>query len=113
MTLDRLQRCCSYSLVGVVIGYAIAFSGGDAFAQTPCSPGQVCIHEIPTLKPHPGNPFGKLIRELQKLYPKAIHQLEREDPQAIEKLRQLDPQTLQRLQQLAPNSRQQLQQYAQ
>lgn len=114
MTLDRLQGCCKYSLLGVVIGGAIASSGGYAFAQTPspsCPPGQVCIREKPPLPPHGPNPPARIIRieELVKRYPQAIRQLQQEDPQAIQKLRQNDQQTVIRLQQLEPNSIQQIQ----
>ncbi|MBD2775688.1 hypothetical protein [Iningainema tapete] len=116
MTLARTYRCFSYTLVGVVIGYAIASWGEYAFAQNPCLPGQPCVIPPASYKPIKPNPPARLpsrlLEQLQKLNPQAIQQLQREDPQAIEKLRQLDPHTLQRLQQLAPNSRQQLQQYA-
>jgi len=120
MTQERLQGYWKYSLVGaLVIGGAIAFSDGHAFAQSynNCPGGQLCQ---PIVNPQPvwhrpGQPFRRIppreLEELEKRYPQAIRQLQHEDPQAVEKLKQLDPETVERLERLAPNSRQQLQRY--
>ena len=71
MTLNHLPGCCTYKLLGtLVIGYAIAFSGGDAFAQTPspsCLPGRVCIREIPSLQPHRANPPARRRQKRQAI----------------------------------------------
>ena len=87
MTLDHLQGCWKYRLVGVVIGCAIASWGGYAFAQL-VPPGLPCVRQTdPPPKWHPPEPYRR-------------------------PLRRLDPETVDKLQQLAPNSRQQLQRYA-
>lgn len=107
MTLARIHKCCSYSLVGVVIGYAIASSGGYAIAQTICLPGQECRRPQIIVSPHRPNPVA--IEILLELYPETLQQLQQEDPQAIQKLMDNDLETVQKLQILAPNLDQQLQ----
>ncbi|MBD2775687.1 hypothetical protein [Iningainema tapete] len=110
MTLARIHKCCSYSLVGVVIGYAIAFSEGYAIAQTVCLPGQECRRPLLIPPSHPPNLWTKRpIWILLELYPEAIQQLQQEDPQAIQKLIDDDLETVQKLQILVPNLSQQLQ----
>ncbi|WP_414581715.1 hypothetical protein [Scytonema sp. PCC 10023] len=116
MTQVRLQGWWKFRLVGaLMIGGAIASSGGYTLAQTPCLPGEVCLIEPPAIGPHQPQPSASIwekIRELWRLYPQAIQQLQQDDPQAIQKLQQLEPETLQKLERLAPNSTQQLQLYA-
>jgi hypothetical protein len=110
----------------LMIGGAIASSGGYAFAQKPiplptCIPSPInpCTvlpsETLTPKKPHPKPRIlpPQLVREILKLYPQAIRELQKDEPHAVQKLRQGDPATLQKLQQLAPDSTLQLQPYLQ
>ncbi|MDF5718764.1 MAG: hypothetical protein PUP93_34085, partial [Rhizonema sp. NSF051] len=105
-------KLCKYILVGVLlIGGAIASSGGYAFAQSWCLEGQSCAPPIILRHPQPGDrgiPQG-VLEDLQQSNPQAIRHLQQEDAQALEKLAQFDRQTVNRLEQLVPNSTQRLQ----
>lgn len=114
-------------MCSLILGGAIASSGGYALAQIPIklppppcipSPSNPCTvipSNLPIKDPPhpPAKPPAELLRTIFKLYPQAIQDLQKDDPHAVQKLRHGDPATLQKLQQLAPDSTLQLQPYLQ
>ncbi|MBD2451935.1 hypothetical protein H6G76_33410 [Nostoc sp. FACHB-152] len=114
---SQMQKYCLMGLMNVLmVGGAIASSGGYAFAQSQLLQRSLCIPS-PTnlcnfyryLYKDGGHSPAMEIDLILILYPQAIEELKREDPFAVQRLRVGDLATIQRLEQLAPGSTQGLQ----
>ncbi|MDF5720428.1 MAG: hypothetical protein PUP91_08080 [Rhizonema sp. PD37] len=82
--MKMILKLCKYILVcALVIGGAIASSGGYAFAQSWCLEGQSCDPPVIHYKRHPGDrgiPQG-VLEEQQQSNPEVTRHLQQEDAQ--------------------------------